>query len=72
MAEEKQLLDGLKLVLDNGWTVQIKELIQLFDLLRLKQKVRVDEKNAEFLEFVIFIGMAFDIEIKEIEDYFQI
>ena len=72
LAEEKQLLDGLKLVLDNGWTVQIKELIQLFDLLRLKQKVRVDEKNAEFLEFVIFIGMAFDIEIKEIEDYFQI
>jgi len=72
LAEEKQLLDGLKLVLDNGWTVQIKELIQLFDLLRLKQKVRVDEKNAEFLEFVIFIGMAFDIEIKEIEEYFQI
>ena len=33
LAEEKQLLDGLKLVLDNGWTIKTEELLQLFDLL---------------------------------------
>ena len=36
LAEEKQLLDCLKLVLDNGWTVGTEELLKLFDLLELK------------------------------------
>jgi hypothetical protein len=71
LAEEKQLLDGLKLVLDNGWTVQTKELLQLFDLLRLKEKVCVDDRNEGFLEFVIFIAKTFEIDEEKVEEYFS-
>jgi len=43
MAEEKQLLDCLKLVLENGWTVGINELFKLFDWLNLREKVVVND-----------------------------
>ena len=71
LAEEKQLLDGLKLVLDNGWTVQTKELLQLFDLLRLKEKVCVDDKNEGFLEFVMFIAKTMEVDGDKVEEYFS-
>lgn len=32
VAEEKMLLDGVKMVLDNGWTIQDEEMLQLFDM----------------------------------------
>ena len=35
LAEEKQLLDCLKIVLDNEWVVDTEEMIKLFDLLKL-------------------------------------
>ena len=70
LAEEKQLLDGLKLVLDNGWTISTDELIQLFELLGLKKKVFVNENNLGFLEFVYFIAVVFKVDMKVIEDYF--
>ena len=45
LAEMKQLLDCLKLVLDNGWTVGTGELIKLFDMLDLSKKVVVNEEH---------------------------
>ena len=57
LAEEKQLLDCLKLVLDNGWTVGTEELLKLFDLLELKQKVVVSEEFSAFIEFCILVSM---------------
>ena len=33
LAEEKQLLDCLKLVLDNEWLVGTEEMLKLFDML---------------------------------------
>ena len=44
LAEEKQLLDCLKIVLDNGWTVGRDELLQIFELLDLRNKVIVNEE----------------------------
>ena len=36
LAEEKQLLDCLKMVLDNEWVIGTEEMIKLFDLLKMK------------------------------------
>ena len=42
IAEEKQILDGVQIILQNGWTVEIEELYKLFDLLNLSKKVFID------------------------------
>ena len=38
MEEEKQILDGIKVILDNGWIITSNELIQFFDSLNLGSK----------------------------------
>lgn len=48
VAEEKMLLDGLKLVLDNGWTVGTAEMGQLMEMCNLKSKVFDDENFMHF------------------------
>ena len=32
VAEEKMLMDGIKIVLDNGWTISEQEMIQLMEM----------------------------------------
>jgi len=46
-------------VLDNGWTVTWTEMNKLFDLCQLRDKVKVEERSSPFLEFILFIAMAF-------------
>jgi len=35
-AEEKQILDAIKIILDNGYTLSERELTQIFDLIGLQ------------------------------------
>ena len=71
LAEEKQLLDCLKVVLDNGWTVCTEELIQLFDMLELSQKVKVKEEYTDFLQFLYLLGIMLKVDTASIENYFH-
>ena len=71
LAEEKQLLDCLKVVLDNGWTVGTDELLQLFDMLELRSKVIVKEEFQGFLQFLYLLGLMLKVETASIENYFN-
>lgn len=55
VAEEKMLLDGVKMVLDNGWTIQDEEMLQLFDMCKLKTKVLFSFEYSKFLEFIYVV-----------------
>ena len=37
---EKQILDGIKVVLENGWVLSSRELVAFFDSLNLGDKVK--------------------------------
>lgn len=37
--EERQILDGIKIILDNGWVVETQGLMAFFDMLSLREKV---------------------------------
>lgn len=39
MQEEKQILDGIKIILDNGWIINTDELLQFFESLGLREKI---------------------------------
>ena len=71
LAEEKQLLDCLKVVLDNGWTVRIDELLKLFDMLQLSDKVHVNEDFTGFLQFLFLLGQMLRVDTDAIENYFK-
>ena len=70
LAEEKQLLDCLKLVLENGWTVGTAELIKLFDMLDLKSKVVVSDVNQAFIEFCYLLALLLKLDAEQVELYF--
>lgn len=72
MPEEKQILDGVKIVLDNGWTVRTQELLQIFDMIGLKNKVSVIEENLTFLEFVYLTAKLFNVDLVLLQQYFNI
>ena len=53
MQEEKQILDGIYIILENGWYLQTDELLKYFDLLGLNEKnPGANEENLKFLEFI--------------------
>lgn len=53
------LLDGLKLVLDNGWTVKAPEMQELCELCAVKYPIQKDE---HFMQFYRFLLKHFRIE----------
>lgn len=63
MQEEKQILDGLRVILDNGWIVKTDELLKFFDLLGVRTKSMVVEENLKFLEFIYLVARLFEIDI---------
>ena len=67
LAEEKQLLDCLKLVLENGWTVGTGELLKLFDMLDLKSKVVVSDEFQTFIEFCYLLAMMLRLDEQSVE-----
>lgn len=52
-AEEKMLLDGLKLVLDNGWTVGTQEIEQLMQMCHLDQHQIKDPEFKQFFDCLV-------------------
>jgi hypothetical protein len=66
MLEEKQILDGIHIILSNGWIVQTDELLKYFDLLELRQKSVVTEENLKFLEFIYLMGRLFDVDMTKL------
>ena len=71
LAEEKQLLDCLKLVLENGWTVGTTELLKLFDILELRSKVVVNEEFQAFIEFCYLLALLLKLDEEKVESYFS-
>jgi phosphoribosyl-dephospho-CoA transferase len=72
MQEEKQILDGIRIILDNGWIVKTDELLDYFELLKLREKSNVVEENLKFLEFIYLLGRLFDIDIVKLQTYFDV
>ena len=72
VAEEKMLLDGLKLVLDNGWTVRAEELLELCDLCDLRSKVFASHEYAKFLEFMCVVAETFALDQLAVQNYFDV
>jgi hypothetical protein len=72
VAEEKMLLDGVKMVLDNGWTIQDEEMLQLFDMCKLKTKVFFSLEYSKFLEFVYVVVAQLGLEQEKIQSYFRV
>ena len=58
-AEEKMLLDGLKLVLDNGWTVGAQEIEQLMTMCHLDL---TEMKDPDFRQFIDCLRENFVVE----------
>ena len=71
LAEEKQILDGIKIILENGWIVKQQELLIFFDSLGLKQKASALLNQTQFLEFTYLLSMLFGIDVKAVEEYFE-
>ena len=71
LAEEKQILDGIKIILENGWIVKQQELLIFFDSLGLKQKASALLDQTQFLEFTYLLSMLFGIDVKAVEEYFE-
>ena len=70
--EEKQILDGIKIILENGWILQTEEILQFFDTLDLREKLTVSTENLMFLEFIYLLCRVFDIDSTSIQDYFDV
>ena len=64
------MLDCLKLVLDNGWTVGTDEMIKFFDMLELSKKVSETEEFSAFIEFCSLLAMMLKVDKDAIEGYF--
>ena len=71
LAEEKQLLDCLKMVLDNEWVIGTEEMIKLFDLLKMKQKVKASDEFTEILRFITLLSLHLKLDLGKIENYFS-
>ena len=67
MLEEKLILDGIHVILENGWVVQTEELLKYFDILQMKSKITVREENLKFLEFIYLLGRLFDIDMTKLQ-----
>ena len=66
MQEEMQILDGILIILENGWVVKTAELLRYLELLCLPSKSQVCEENLKFLEFIYFLGNVFDIDMNQL------
>ena len=55
--EEMQILDGILIILENGWVLETSGLVRFLDLLYLPQKSKACEENVKFLEFIYFFSL---------------
>jgi len=56
MEAEKQILDGIKVILDNGWVIASAELVEFFDSLKLSTRSKSLVNKTQFLEFMTMVS----------------
>ena len=65
-------MDGLKIILDNGWILQTDEIISFFETIGLKQNLSVNTENLMFLEFLYLMCRLLEIDTSKLQDYFDL
>ena len=48
LEEERQILDGLKIILENGWSVETQELLRFFQMIGIHKKAWKLADNTRF------------------------
>lgn len=71
LAEEKQILDGIKLILDNNWMVTTPEILVFFEVIGLKLKAPNLMQNMEFQQFIESLIKNFEFEEDQIMEFFK-
>ena len=66
LAEEKQILDCIKLILENGWVLGDDELVKLFEVLDLKTKIAVTESAQDFFKFLFLLTKLFKLDYQKV------
>ena len=73
VAEEKQLLDALKIVLENGYCIGDYELVQIFDMIGLRAVAgRLSKESPHFMQFIARTATLFQIDPDVIKAYFHL
>ena len=69
VAEEKQILDAIKIVLENGYCLGDFELLEIFDLIGLKGGLPQleDEDQQPFKEFIYYLGRLFKVDMDSLK-----
>lgn len=62
LSEEKQILDGIKLILDNNWMIETKEMLQFFSIIGLQFKAKMLIKHQGFQEFLFALSELFELD----------
>lgn len=70
--EEMQIMDGLFIMLNNGWTVKTEELLQSFDLIDLRSKSQYLQENIKFYEFLQLMANLFEVDLDKLKAFFNI
>ena len=70
--EEKQIMDGLKIILDNGWILQTEEILSFFETIGLRKNLSVNTENLMFLEFVYLMCRLLEIDTTRMQSYFDV
>jgi len=68
--EEKQILDGIKIILENDWLVATDELLEFFTLIDLRSKHNAATPDAQIEKFLKMLCKEFDIDEQPIDAYF--
>ena len=51
-AEEKQILDAIKIVLENGYCISESEMLEIFDIVGLRALAETCREGDMFIDFV--------------------
>ena len=64
--EERQILDGMKLILENGWIIETNEIKMFFSMIGLQIKARELVAQTSFQEFIYALCILFDLVVEDI------
>ena len=70
LLEERQILDGIKLILENGWTLHTDECQHFFTMIGLLGKQELNQ-NQSFQEFIFCLSTLFKLDTKSMQEYFS-
>jgi len=71
-AEEKQILDAIKIVLENGYCISETEMLEIFDIVGLRALAETCNEGDMFIEFVRYVARVFEFREESFNEYFGI